>query len=93
MKESVNRPLQRTADLDGASGTGYVALVCVFHCSIIICRLYKLTLYEKAKVTLQPRVSLSDLVYIFLGGLPLFGGGEQNFSSGPEAALGGPDHF
>jgi hypothetical protein len=47
--------------------------------------LYKLTLYEKAKVAPQPRVSLSDLVYIFLAGPPLLGGTDKILHRGPKA--------
>ena len=36
--------------------------VFVYHGSIIICRPYKLTLADHAQVTLQLRVSVSDLV-------------------------------
>ena len=43
-------------------GPDHVAYVFVFLCSIIICRLYKLILSDKAQVTLQLKVSLSDLV-------------------------------
>jgi hypothetical protein len=43
-------------------GPEYVVYVFVFLDSIIICRLYKLTISDKAQVTLQLTVSLSDLV-------------------------------
>jgi len=43
-------------------GPDYVAYVFVFSDDIIICRLYKLTLSDQAQVTLQLRVSLSNLV-------------------------------
>jgi hypothetical protein len=43
-------------------GPHYVAYVFVFLGSIIICQLYKLTLAAQAQVTLQLRVSCSDLV-------------------------------
>ena len=48
--------------LEGGPGPDYVAYVFVFLSSIIICRLYKLTLSDQAQVILQLRVSLSDLV-------------------------------
>jgi hypothetical protein len=56
-------------------GPDYFAHVFAFLGSIIICRLYKLTLSRQAEVTLQLKVSLSDLVLKFLAGLPLLGGG------------------
>ena len=70
-------------------GPDYVAHIFVF-LSSIICLLYELTLSDQ--VTLQLRVSLSDLVVkIFnrstlasLGG----GGAEKSFSLGPGPALG-----
>jgi len=43
-------------------GPDYVACVFVFPDGIIICRFYKLTLSDQAQVTLQLRVSLSNLV-------------------------------
>jgi hypothetical protein len=46
------------------SGPDYVAYVFTFLGSIIICRLYKLTLPD------QTKVSLSDLVYIIFAGPP-----------------------
>jgi hypothetical protein len=46
----------------GRPGPECVAHVLVFLCSIIICRLYKLILSDKAQVALQQRVSLSELV-------------------------------
>ena len=44
------------------AGPAYVEYVFVFLGSIIICRLYKLTLSDLAQVTLQLRARLSDLV-------------------------------
>jgi hypothetical protein len=46
----------------GCSRPDCIPYVCVFLGRIIICRLYKLTLSDKAQVTLQLRVSLSDLM-------------------------------
>jgi len=73
----------------GVSGTNfrgpwpdYVACVFVFLGNIITCRLCKLTPLDQAQVTLQLRVSLSDVVKQFLGGLPLAGE--------PEPAIAGP---
>jgi hypothetical protein len=48
--------------LEGGPGPDYIAYSFVFLCSIIICRLYKLTLSDQAQVTLQMWVSLCDLV-------------------------------
>jgi hypothetical protein len=50
----------------------------------IICRFYKLTLSDPTQVTVKLRVSLADLVRIFLAGLPLLVGG------GRKPVLGGP---
>jgi hypothetical protein len=47
---------------EGGPGPDYVVHVFVFLSSIIICRLYKLTLSDQARITLQLRASLSDLV-------------------------------
>jgi hypothetical protein len=47
---------------EGGPGPEFVAYVFVFLGSIIICRLYKLTLSDQAQVTLQLRVSRSDLM-------------------------------
>ena len=47
---------------EGGPGPDYVACVFVFLGSIIIRRLYKLILSDQARVTLQLRVTLSDLV-------------------------------
>jgi hypothetical protein len=47
---------------EGGPGPDFVACVFVFLCSIIICRLYKLTLSHHTQVTLQLRFGLSDLV-------------------------------
>jgi hypothetical protein len=58
---------------------------------IIICILYKLTLSYEAQFTLQPKIILSELVWIFIAGTTLLAGWpEQIFSPGPEPALGGP---
>ena len=57
----------------------YVTHVFVFLGSIIICRLYKLTISDQAQVTVQLRVSLSDLVSRFLAGLQLLGDRRKDF--------------
>jgi hypothetical protein len=46
---------------EGGPGPDYLAYVFVFLGSIIICRFYKLTHLDQAQVTLQLRVSLSDI--------------------------------
>ena len=69
--------------LGGGALTDYVASFC-------LSQQYKLTLSERAQVTLQMRVSLSDSVYRFLPGLPLLGGPEQIFSPGPNRCLCSP---
>jgi hypothetical protein len=46
---------------EGGPRSDYVAHVFVLLGSIIICRLYKLTLSDQAQVPLQLRVSISDL--------------------------------
>ena len=56
---------------EGGPGSDNFPYVYVFLCSFIICRVYKLILSAQAKITLQLRVSLSDLVQIFLTGPPL----------------------
>jgi hypothetical protein len=47
---------------EGGPAASYVPYVCVFHCNLVICR-YKLTLSDHTQVTLQLRISLSDLVF------------------------------
>jgi hypothetical protein len=56
--ERGGKPVQITGAWRSGRGSGpnYVANVFVFLCSVIICRLYKLT------ISLQLRVGLSDLV-------------------------------
>ena len=51
---------------------GHLNVKCflLFLGSTVACRLYKLTLSYQAQVTLQLRVSLSDLVQRFLVGPP-----------------------
>jgi len=62
------------------SGPDYVAYIVIFLSSNIIYRLYKLTLPAQTQVTLQLRVSLSDLLYISLADLVLLrGGGAKMF--------------
>jgi hypothetical protein len=61
--EKGGKPVQITGARKSGKGPGpdnvaYVA----FLGSIIVCRLYKLTLSDQAQVTLQLTVSLSDLV-------------------------------
>jgi len=73
-------------------GPDYIAYVFVFLNSTITCRLYKLTFIEQAQVTLQLRFSVSDFVYIFLGGLSFLGGGGNPPRPGPKSALGGSGH-
>ena len=46
----------------GGLGPNYVAYVFAFLRGTIICVLYKITLSDEAQVTLQLRISLSDLV-------------------------------
>ena len=75
---------------EGGPGPDNFPYVYVFLCSFIICLLYKLTLSAQAKITLQLRVSLSDLVQILLTGPPLLRCQKKCFSSGPELALGAP---
>jgi hypothetical protein len=50
---------------EGGPGANYVAYFCVFRGNVVICRSYKLTLLDHTQVTLQLRVSLSDLVKKF----------------------------
>jgi hypothetical protein len=54
--------LQGPGGPEGGPGPDYVAYVYVFLSSIILCRLYKLTLSDQVQVIVQLRVSLSDLV-------------------------------
>jgi hypothetical protein len=51
----------------GPLGSSYVSYVFVFLGSIIISRLYKLTISDEAQVTLQLTVSLSELAYSLAG--------------------------
>ena len=66
----------------------YVAYGFVFLGSIVICRLYKLTLSDQ--VTLYRTASLSSLVLRLLAGPPLLEV-QRFFSPGPKPALGGLD--
>jgi hypothetical protein len=82
---------------EGDPGPDYFAHVFFFFsyfASIIICRLYKLTLSDGVQVTLKPRVSLFDLVYRILAGPQLLevleGWGEKKFfHRGLEPAVSG----
>jgi hypothetical protein len=72
-------------------------LWCTFLDSITICRVHKLTLSDKAQVTLQLTVSLPSLVWNFLVSPPLVWKGvrraEKISSPGLEPALGSPVWF
>ena len=78
-------------------GPEYFACVLLFLCSVVFCRLYRLTLSEQAQVILQLTVSISVSVKIFsrskfpwgvgVGGLVV----RNIFSPGPERAVGVPD--
>ena len=73
------------------TGPDYVAYGFLFLGSIIIYRLYKLTLSDQAKVTLQLSVSLCGLVLKFVADTSLLRGPKFFFfSPGPEPVLGGP---
>ena len=61
-------------------GPDNVAYVFIFIGSIIICRLHKLNLTDKAQVTLQLRVSVSDLVMWYKVGSPLWGARKTFFT-------------
>jgi len=67
-----------------------LANVFVFHGTIIIYRLYRLSLLDQTQVTRQLRDGLSDLVKIFESGQPLLRG-LKKFTPGTKTALGGPD--
>ena len=54
--------LQEPGVPEGGPGPDYVAYVFIFLSSIIIYRLYKLTLSAETQITLQLQVSLSDLL-------------------------------
>jgi len=54
---------KRTGSWYKLPGLSYVAYIFVFPGSIIICRFYRSTLLDQASLSLQLRVSLSDLVY------------------------------
>jgi hypothetical protein len=56
------KSVQITGARRSGRGPAYVSYVFVFSGSIIVCRLYKLTLSDQAKVTLHLTVSLSDSV-------------------------------
>jgi hypothetical protein len=75
----------------GARGPDYVACVFVGLGIIIICRLYKLTLSNQIKITLQLRVSLSNVVQRYFVGPSLLGGPPPLFLPGPRLAVGGSD--
>jgi hypothetical protein len=75
-----------TGGPEGRPTSGYAF---VFLGSIIICRVYKLTLSDQAQLTLQLTVTLSDLMKKILFSPPLLGGPEKIFSPGPEPAFGG----
>ena len=55
--------------------------------TVIICRLYKLTFSEQAQVTLQVRVSVSDLVYSFVDHPSLAGIQKKFFHQDPKPLL------
>jgi hypothetical protein len=77
--EMRGKPVPIIGAQQGARGRT-VSYVFVFLGSTIICPLYKLTLSDQVQVTLQLRVSLSDLVQRFLAGPPLLvGGALKNF--------------
>jgi hypothetical protein len=63
-EEREGEPVQTNVDRrsEGGPGPDYVAYIVVFLGNIIICLLYKLTLSDKAQVTLQMKVSLADLM-------------------------------
>ena len=76
-------PVQIIGALRSRRGPNYVAYAFVCFVSTITCRLFKLTLSEKAQVTLELNVILSDLVLRFLAGVrPCWGmggkGAEKN---------------
>jgi hypothetical protein len=72
--------------------SNYVAYVFIF-LRITICWLYKSTLSDQALVTLQLRVSLSNLVSRFLASPPLLQGPKKIFSHGPEYTLRSPYQY
>jgi hypothetical protein len=76
---------------EGGPGPNYVAYGFIFLDGIIVCPLYKLTLSDQAQVTLQLRVSLSDLLLVWrlLAGPSLLGSPKKIFSLGPESLLAG----
>jgi hypothetical protein len=73
---------------EGSRGPTMLHTFFVFLSSIIICRLYILTLSDQAQVTATESQSFGFSVKIFsLAGL----GVRKHFSPGPEPTLGGPD--
>jgi hypothetical protein len=74
--------------LEGGLGPDLHCMCFVFIGSIIICRLYKITLSHQAQATLYLKARLSDLRLRFLAGPPFLGrgggGGERkNLYTGP----------
>jgi len=80
------KPVHITGIRCSRRGPDYVAYVVVFLSSSIIYRLYELTLSAQAEVTLQLRVSLSDILQRFLADSVLLGGGGrvEFFHRGPD---------
>ena len=81
--ETGKKLLQITSARRSVSGPGArLHSICFFGFlgTTVVCRLYKLTPTDQAQVTLQFRLSLSDFVYIFLVGLPFWGGGAYFFA-------------
>jgi hypothetical protein len=77
------KPVQITEARKGSRGPYMLHMFFVFLCSIIICRLYKLTLSDYAQVTLQVSQSFRYSVMIFRRSAPAGGARKKFFHRGP----------
>jgi len=62
---------------------GSIVVIIIIIIIIIICRSYKLTVSDQAKVTLQ--LTVFNVLKLFLADQPLLGGHKQFFDRGPNA--------